>query len=496
LIWAERNNNPHARLVVPLRAAKVFDLWGNMVAQAKHGRLVIALNAAPVYVLSSVPHNEWSHAWRAASLQGLRPLAAQVLPLSPLPTAGRSAGRRPHLEVRLQNISLTTFKGTISVNPPPGWSLMVNHIAIELNAGQSRVYSFKSALAPPRPNGLYAVTVHAQRGASHWQWRQNVRVAVAQHTRTVNIDGRLDDWANAAWMATTLPRPGHASRAVRLALCYDDVNLYVAARVVQSRLQVRREGESAYRFWDGNDCIELVFGPDQPSAAYPGGAGANDHGYGFLLSPFEQSGEHTEGRVLRLWGGSTPYAMSRVGDHTRWGGALRAARCFITRDEARGETLYEAELPLSQIGWLRPRRHATDQSSINFSWKVFDHSAQSSSWGRATGVFAWWAGSGSFWPNSHAYLAACTPLGFGAAMPPGRLQMPELLPLPAVPRKTPSHAAPFVRPPKTGPGADTAPPPFELPPLAPMAPSSLPAAAPVAVGTPLPPVLPATPDGG
>ncbi|HEX8833700.1 MAG TPA: hypothetical protein VF719_05840, partial [Abditibacteriaceae bacterium] len=330
VIWAERNFNSRARLVLPLAEARVFDMWGNPVGQTRNGRLIVPLGNGPVYVTGKTRETTWRRAWQNAGLEGLRPLAAQILPLTQLPGSARDA-----LRVRLQNIAIAPMSGVLRIAPPPGWSLAENELPFRLQAGESRVFAFPVAMSAPSSDNLYVVRAVAQRGESRWEWKQTMRTATAENVRenAIEIDGELGEWQRATWMEIGGAK---APVAARLAVRWDEKRLYFAAEVEEPRLQSRRD-ESEYRFWEG-DALQLVFGLRDEPGVKPQRGPFRDTDYGFLLSPFGISADGVvTGRVLRLWNNTLPFdgVNGTVRDRVRWGGAVPASRCAITRDERR-----------------------------------------------------------------------------------------------------------------------------------------------------------------
>ena len=495
VIWAERNHNPHARLVAALPQARLFDIWGNEITRAANAQspyFVVPLGGAPVYVVSDAPRKVWDRAWRNARLEGLRPLAVQVLALNQNP-GPRNQDESFFLRVRVQNMALTPFRGELQAQPPSGWSLVKNSQPIFLKTGETRVLNFPVAVSQKRSDGLYAVSVAAMRGASRWNWKQNARVALAGKMRRnqVVIDGDLREWRGAAWMRIEPKKyppslRGAPGISAQIALGFDATNLYIAAKVIEPHLQARPPRAESYEFWHGFDALQLVFGGENTTRTRPRPAPFRDTDHGFLLCPFELRNGVPAGRVLRLWSPRIPFEPGR--DRLRWGGAVPGANCAITRDEKKHLTIYEASLPLHEMPHLQPQRRADGAIAVRFSWKLHDENA-SLSWSRAANVFPWLAGNGSFWPPEEISYPSQTPLGFTNAA-----SQPDVLPLPVARQKT------MPRRPRRNPPTTTANPPAAppldpaLPPdeIAPMSPRLLPPAAPPPSGQALPPSAPNT----
>jgi hypothetical protein len=172
------------------------------------------------------------------------------------------------------------------------------------------------------------------------RWKQEVNVATAQNVKrgsTIEVDGQLGEWRDAAWMemqardnnssTRNAPRPVN----VRLALRWDNNRLFIAARVQEPSLQPRRPEAVSYPFWDDYDALQIAFGLRDDALAKPGREPFRDTDYGFLLSPFSDGTDDVEGRVLRLWSTTVPFGEVR--DTLRWGGAVpeRSAPSCATR---------------------------------------------------------------------------------------------------------------------------------------------------------------------
>lgn len=475
LIWLERNANPKARLVARLDA-EVFDAWGNELPRRK-GVTVVPLGGGPVWVRSR--SRDWNRAWQSASLEGARLLAVQVLPLQSAPRAGTK-----QLQVRLQNTGIAPLAGVLAVTPPRGWSLADEETNFRLAAGEAKVFRFAVAMSRPNAENEYPVAVEARRGASRWNWTQIARVALAGEVmRAPLIDAEHSEWADASWM-----RVGNGPVVSRLALKWDATQLYIAAVVREPQVS---SDMSASEFWN-RDAIQLAFGLRDDASVRPQSVPFRDTDYGFVLLPWREN----EARLLRAWTPTSPFDgwNGRVRDRTRWGGAVPGARVALRRDAARGLTLYEASLPLSEMPTLRPARRAANALAVRFSFQVHSTEAPALSWSRANNVFAWWGNPVSFLGGGAP--AAQVPLGF-VALPPRELQE---LPPAAPPRPAPPPIV-IVPPPPIAPEAQRAPetrtPPrrrprptpretFSPPTLEPMKPHTLPPAAPPP-GTPIPP---------
>jgi hypothetical protein len=472
VLWAGPDQDGKAqdgKLEALLADGEVLDLFGNTIASARSARkpLEIPLGANPVYLTSEARPEAMLRVLREGAISGIRPLAAQVLPLTQViekapektPDGKKTDGKmaplaRTLIRVRLQNITTRAMSGTLEINPPPSWKLAASAQSYSLAPGQSRIYSF--VVTQTKFNDQYPVVVKAvadgKSGRGSWGWTQNAPLAVATNVtpkENVSLDGRLDEWRDAAWMVQE-PR---ARVAGRLALRWDQRHLFIAARVDENHLQPRRADEVEYPFWQGYDAIQLGFGVRDETWSNPASGPFRDTDYGFLLSPFHVRADGTaEGRVLRLWGGQLPFGT--LPDRVRWGGAVPGARCEIRRDERSGETIYEAMIPLAELPDLAPAtRVASAQNAdtpVRFSWILHSDEADALQWARQTNVFPWWNTTLSFLPSQSASLAAESLLGFaqrgevasgaGVVTPAPPPLAPVTVPAPVAPAPAPPIA--------------------------------------------------------
>lgn len=506
-VWTARDSE-QGRLVARIGQADLLDLFGNVVARARHGVLVVPLSATPTYIISHEPPETLARALHEARIEGLRPLAAQILPLTQKlkfapPAPARPAGAHSLassvtppavaalVRVRLQNILIHPLAGVLRAVPPHGWAFARDTLDYQLLPGESHIYQFVIEHAAA-PNGSYPLTVVASSGPRRWQWRQALRVATAVNVRRghpIRLDGDLRDWSDAAWMQAQGATPTQRIKA-RVALRWNTQRLYIAAEVEEPALCPRRAEDGTYPFWDGYDALQIAFGLHDTPAAQPARGPFYDTEYGFLLCPFNKlANGHIEGRVLRLW--SPAVAFNAPHDPLRYGGGVSGAICIVRRDSQTHLTRYEASLPLSAIPSLRPHLRAADGSTVRCGWILHNSAGAALEWSRATSVFPWWSNPSSFLPAPNLYLAALTPLGFTQD---GPVDAPITI-HPKIPVKRPplKHPHPVLHPhwqQRHAPSHQT----HRNPPqLAPMSPRLLPPVAPPA-GEQLPPSL--TPSQG
>ncbi|MEO6908285.1 MAG: hypothetical protein ABI210_10380 [Abditibacteriaceae bacterium] len=409
-IWS--NQDDEGKLKLKLSGAVLIDAEGNQIDQAdKNGDLKIPLCNALYYLQANVSPDVLARALRAASIDGMASVRAQILPLTQLPD-GNDARQ---LRVRLQNIMPHSCSGIVSLDAPDGWKLASDSQQFVLQPGESHVYGF--AVTQARENYSYAmrVKVRVNNGVTgSWSWRVEPPVATADNwtsKSTFTLDGSLDDWRDASWMTA---KNDMYDRKAAVTIRWDNQNLYIAAKVNEPRFTIRPNTDNTYNFWNG-DAIQLGFGWREEPWMHPSSGNFRDTDFGFLLTPYAQlTNGSIDGRVLMLWNHTTPFG--EVNDKVRWGGAISGANCRIIFDAKKKEATYEAVIPLSALGNLNPQSRiatlTTPDQPIRFSWIAHTFDGVPVQWSKTAGVFPWWGNSGSFLPAEKGYLAAQTMLGF------------------------------------------------------------------------------------
>lgn len=159
------------------------------------------------------------------------------------------------------------------------------------------------------------------------------------HGRTPAIDADLADWSG-PWVDLPGTRfellgksAGPQDLSARIALAYDDANLYFAADVTDD---VHRQAQDGWWIWDG-DCVQIALDP--LNARNAGGFTQHQHEFGFALKDGKP--------VTWRWFGQEPP------------GPIPGVRVVIRRDEDAHRTRYEAAIPLELLRPLMPgRRYA------------------------------------------------------------------------------------------------------------------------------------------
>ena len=461
------------QMELQLAEGRAVDVFGNTIARARDGKLKFDIADQPIYVFVDASTDVLSFALGRARLSGLRPLAAQMLPLSR--DAAATEPGSAALRVRLQNIGIGAQKGTIELDVPRSWKLAQDKFDVTLQEGESKTYEFRllettaRGIAPRRDGDPFRVIVRAD---NRYDWRFDAPVATARNVapgaRPV-VDGNLDDWGDAIWMNAV---PNEAKVKGRIALKWDAQTLYLAAEVRESALMPRRVEEASYDFWRGHDAIQLAFGTTDATEDVPARAPFRDSDLGLLISPFGQSGAgQYDGRVLKLWGNEIGF--NRTADRVRWGGQVPGSNCAVARDE-RGElTTYEAAIPLAALPGIDPQKLAQRDDIVRFGWLIHNDEGEVLDWGREVGNFPWWENTATFLPEGRLTSALRATLGFtlqgavdsgtGALAPPPIIsapppQPPFVAPLPPL-TVTPSQPT-MTQPPVPA----SVPPPVKLPP--------------------------------
>ena len=435
--------------------SRALDVFGNTIASARNGKLSFEVSDAPVYVVTEVASDVLSYALNRAQVDGLRPFAAQVLPLSRDPRA--SAPGSAAVRVRLQNIGIGPQKGVIELDAPRNWKLASDRYDVALDEGESKTYEFRALQTTGEKfdNGVpFGVVVRA---GKRYTWKFDAPTATALNVQPgarPTLDGKLDDWADAIWMDGA---PNAAGVRARVALKWDAQSLYVAAEVKEPALTPRRVEETSYDFWRDHDALQIAFGTSETPETAPARQPFRDSDAGFLLTPFAQTGgQDYEGRVLKLW--SNDLAFNRAADRVRWGGQVPGSSCVVARDERAETTIYEAAIPLSALPKVDPAQLAQRDDVVRFGWILHDDEGAPLDWGRQIGNFPWWENTATFLPEGRLTSALRGTLGFTLAgevdagtgqtpAPPPIVAAPEppiVAPLPPLsPAPTPVQTAPL-----------------------------------------------------
>lgn len=441
------------RMTLRVAPAQVLDAYGNPLADAGRGQIEVQLGAEPVYIASSVSTEVLSYALHSARVSGLQPLAAQLLPLSRVP--GTQGPGSSAIRVRLQNIGLDAVNSQIQLKTPRGWKLARDKYDLALEPGEAKTFEFRATSAPVDTKKTPLSFGLSSRGGARGDWKWNATVASAGAVapgQVPVVDGKLDDWSDANWLRCA---PNEAGVGGELAWKWDAANLYVAVKVREGALTARNPEASSYDFWRGFDAVQLAFGTTNGSGSAPTQAPFKDADFGFLLSPWLQSdAQNFQGRLLRLWSPGKPYNTSA--DRVRWGGAVAASKCAISRDETGQLTIYEAKMPLSAMPGLNPKALAQKDGAVRFGFLIHNAEGAPLDWGAQNGNFSWWDNTSTFLPEGRLTSALRSTLGFSLS---GELAQPAA-PKADAPRSTP-RARGKKPPPPTRPatGSNRLPPP-------------------------------------
>jgi hypothetical protein len=177
------------RLQVRLPSARALNVFGNEIARSQRGVLRVPLSNRPVYVISGAPANVNANAWRAAEVEGLEPLAAQLLPLTKMPYTTPAAkpdakGAKPvptsighSLGVRLQNISIQAGRRHTALAAASRLGVGARGPEFPLRPGVARIYRFAVAQSRRNDKGSYFMTATADVPGDRLRWKQEVNVA-------------------------------------------------------------------------------------------------------------------------------------------------------------------------------------------------------------------------------------------------------------------------------------------------------------------------------
>ncbi len=430
------------KMTLRVSPAQVLDAYGNPLADSGKGQIEVQLGPEPIYIASDVSTEVLSYALHSARVSGLEPLAAQLLPLSRVP--GTQGPGSCAIRVRLQNIGLDALNSQIQLKAPRGWKLARDKYDLALEAGESKTFEFRATSSPVEGKKTPLSIGLSARGSARGDWKWNATLASAQGVapgQVPVVDGKLDDWSDANWLMCS---PNQAGVSGELAWKWDATNLYVAAKVREGALTARNPEASSYDFWRGFDAIQIAFGTSNGPSTLPGQAPFRDADFGFLLSPWLQSdAQNFQGRLLRLWSPGKPY--NSASDRVRWGGAVPASKCVISRDEASQLTTYEAKLPLSALPGLNPKALAQKDGVVRFGFLVHNAEGAPLDWGAQNGNFSWWDNTSTFLPEGRLTSALRSTLGFSLS---GELAQPAS---PDAPKDTAPRPKPPLQPSKTQP---------------------------------------------
>ena len=462
------------QMELQMAQGRAVDVFGNTVAEARGGKLKFDIAEQPIYLFTDGAPDVLTFALNRAKVDGLQPIAAQMMPLSR--DAAASGPGSAALRVRLQNVGIGPQKGTVELDVPRSWKLASDKYEVNLAEGESKTYEFRllettaRGLSSRRDGDPFHVIVRADK-RTDWRFDPPVATAlnIAPGARPI-VDGNLADWKDAIWMNAG---PNAANVKAKLAFKWDAQTLYLAAEVHEPGLTPRRAEEQTYNFWRGHDAIQIAFGTSDNTETAPARAPFRDSDLGFLIAPFGQSGAgQYDGRVLKLWGNDLGF--NRAQDRLRWGGQVAGSDCAISRDERGGVTYYEAAIPLAMLPGIDPTALAQRDDIVRFGWLLHNDEGEVLDWGQSVDNFSWWDNTATFLPEGRLTSALRGSLGFtlqgpvdggiGSTPPPPIINAnpaaPVVAPLP--PLTIPPVAAPPTpaQPPVPGP----VPPPVKLPP--------------------------------
>ncbi len=253
--------------------------------------------------------------------------------------AGARGGESLLVPVEVRNNSRMPREGTLALGLPPGWTAEPGAaVALgRLQPGERRSLLFRCEVPPAKSTLKTSISVHiVEQGEQRQITVAKSRPALSAPTRRAPpvIDGRLDDWPNAATIRLGAPSSdtvriakqygGAADCSAHVKLAWDTEHLYLAAAV---RDNVHCQDQTDAAIWQG-DCIQLAFRDGTPRL---------ESGY-----------EGDECEVGLTLAGDTPIIF-------RWVPERKPAAVgeLSVRREG-GTTVYEAALPWDLIGVKQP----------------------------------------------------------------------------------------------------------------------------------------------
>jgi len=260
--WRYAHQTATMELPQPGGRLAVYDTLANPVdAPEKDGRLHIPVHGEPTYVEFRGDLAAFRKALEGALYRGFEPVQIVLKDLAADP------GRRPDLEVRLQNIHPIPLRGTLRA-AAEGLKLENATRPFALAPEAVETFTFSVAGATGVMEG-YPVTVTAETDLGNAQWTERISVAVIGRGAP-QVDGDLADWQQIGALPVFLTNSGEkiagafdeqkpwvkyasGTYSVKAAFAADDKCLYMMARVYdpappKQRLPSALRGQAQHRF--------------------------------------------------------------------------------------------------------------------------------------------------------------------------------------------------------------------------------------------------------
>jgi len=366
---------------------EALDVVGQPVGIWKGRQLIVPFGEAPVYLVSGeLKADQVRERLRKARFMGLAPATVHIESIVRGDIPGKAnvtlwvQSHRPHKQ-----------EGVAGLLLPEGWQARQSKQQFPLEAGQAREVTFECDVTEEAGRRPYEIEAVTSLDDQYVRSKQVVWPAQAAE-RTIEVGYGLSDWEGIDPVVLEDPS-GDVWAEVRTA--WDKEFFYFAAAVRRKR-STYRAGEHAF---DG-DAIQLAwglarradddFGHPARDAALPEGAFRDtDHLMAIAFGP-------QGAQVVRLRG---PRAVLRThvpGNQDAWYGPVDGALADIARDQAIGYTLYEAAIPMKELGPLKGERGRV----FRFGFRIGNGDHRPLEWSRAAGVPDFLASPCSFLPAS------------------------------------------------------------------------------------------------
>lgn len=260
--WRYAHQTATMELPKPDGRVAVFDVLANAVdAPEKDGRLHIPVHGEPTYVEFQGDIEAFRKALEGAVCRGFEPVQIVLKDLAADP------GRRPDLEVRLQNIHPVPLRGTLRL-AAEGLRLENATRPFALASEAAETFTFPVVGVTGIMEG-YPVTVTAETDLGKAEWTERISAAVIGRG-TPRVDGDLADWQQIGALPVLLSNSGEkiagafdeqkpwvkyssGTYSVKAAFAADDQCLYMMARVYDPAPPERRlpsvlRGQARNRF--------------------------------------------------------------------------------------------------------------------------------------------------------------------------------------------------------------------------------------------------------
>jgi len=419
-----------------------YDLMGNPTGRRRRSSLTVPFSEYPVYLTSDkLTVRQMAELIRDARIEGATPVNLSAYSLT------RPVEQKPDLVVRDQNQMSKPLRCRLRLALPEGWETVERRQDVALKPAELADVTFHLAKAQPNEANLYPIIIEADTNAGRASRTQVVQVAYAP-SRTITVDGKLDDWdgivpvtVDSDWFGTSenwtqlvlnpnLPRPKEVAEKARVVAraytAWDKDHFYAAFAVLEPSLKqdagkpyrgtqytTAEPGGITFPFYSG-DAIQIAFGireraaddyrkPDDPW--YWKGC-FRDTDYQYIAYPSLKGP-----KLIRLHKPGIPYRVGFQTETQPGQGPVEGARIAINHIGL--TTFYEMSIPRAELSLLSPET----QSTIRFGFVLSNDEGVGAAgrlqWSQAAGVFDFWFNNGSYQPTWESFWAAQTRWGLG-----------------------------------------------------------------------------------